>query len=79
MGFITRKFVLDFPFKNYYTWFTCKKKAIFTMNGGKKRTIKVGNVIIDITMSLDGFVTAPNDKPEWVFDGKPAADAKEGG
>ncbi len=48
----------------------------------------MGKVIVDITMSLDGFVTAPNDGPEkglgdggevlheWVFDGKTDADAQ---
>jgi dihydrofolate reductase len=46
----------------------------------------MGNVLIDITMSLDGFVTGPNDGPgnglgdggrvlhEWVFDGRTEAD-----
>ncbi len=45
-------------------------------------------VVIDITMSLDGFVTGPNDGPdnglgdggrvlhEWVFDGRTDADAE---
>jgi dihydrofolate reductase len=48
----------------------------------------MGSVIIDITMSLDGFVTGPNDGPgnglgdggrilhEWVFGGKTEADEK---
>lgn len=47
-----------------------------------------GNVIVDITMSLDGFVTGPNDGPEnglgdggmvlheWVFDGRTEADTE---
>ncbi len=46
----------------------------------------MGKVIIDITMSLDGFVTGPNDGPgnglgdggrvlhEWVFEGRTEAD-----
>ncbi len=46
----------------------------------------MGKVMIDITMSLDGFVTGPNDGPgnglgdggmvlhEWVFDGRTDAD-----
>lgn len=46
----------------------------------------MSNVIIDITMSLDGFVTGPNDGPgnglgdggmvlhEWVFSGRTEAD-----
>jgi len=46
----------------------------------------VGKVVIDITMSLDGFVTGPNDGPdnglgdggrvlhEWVFEGRTEAD-----
>ena len=48
----------------------------------------MGKVIIDITMSLDGFVTGPNDGPgnglgdggrvlhEWVFEGRTEADAQ---
>src|SRR5215813_7965233 len=48
----------------------------------------MGKVIIDITMSLDGFVTGPNDGPdnglgddgrilhEWVFEGRTEADEK---
>lgn len=48
----------------------------------------MSKVIIDITMSLDGFVTGPNDGPgnglgdgggilhEWVFDGRTEADAQ---
>jgi dihydrofolate reductase len=48
----------------------------------------MGKVIIDITMSLDGFVTGPNDGPgnglgdggrvlhEWVFEGRTEADAE---
>ncbi|MBN8618964.1 MAG: dihydrofolate reductase family protein [Anaerolineae bacterium] len=46
----------------------------------------MSKVIIDITMSLDGFITGPNDGPgnglgdggrvlhDWVFDGRTAAD-----
>ena len=46
----------------------------------------MGKVVIDITMSLDGFVTGPNDGPdnglgdggrvlhEWVFEGRTDAD-----
>lgn len=46
----------------------------------------MGKVIVDITMSLDGFVTGPNDGPdnglgdggrvlhEWVFEGRTEAD-----
>lgn len=46
----------------------------------------MGKVIVDITMSLDGFVTGPNDGPgnglgdggrilhDWVFDGRTDAD-----
>ena len=46
----------------------------------------MGKVVIDITMSLDGFVTGPNDGPnnglgdggrilhEWVFEGRTNAD-----
>lgn len=46
----------------------------------------MGKVIIDISMSLDGFITGPNDGPtnglgdggmvlhEWVFEGKTEAD-----
>lgn len=46
----------------------------------------MGKVIIDITMSLDGYVTGPNDNPEnglgdggmvlheWVFEGRTPAD-----
>jgi dihydrofolate reductase len=46
----------------------------------------MGKVIVDITMSLDGFVTGPNDGPEnglgdggmvlheWVFEGRTKAD-----
>jgi dihydrofolate reductase len=49
---------------------------------------KMGNVVMDITMSLDGFVTGLNDGPgnglgdggevlhEWVFGGKTDADAQ---
>jgi dihydrofolate reductase len=48
----------------------------------------MGNVLVDITMSLDGFVTGPNDGPgnglgdggrvlhEWVFEGRTDADAQ---
>ena len=48
----------------------------------------MGKVIVDITMSLDGFVTGPNDGPgnglgdggrvlhEWVFEGRTEADAQ---
>jgi dihydrofolate reductase len=48
----------------------------------------MGKVVLDITMSLDGFVTAPNDGPgqglgeggqvlhEWVFDGKTERDTE---
>lgn len=48
----------------------------------------MGKVIVDITMSLDGFVTGPNDGPgnglgdggrilhEWVFDGRTDADTQ---
>ncbi len=48
----------------------------------------MGKVIIDITMSLDGFVTGPNDGPgnglgdggrvlhEWVFEGRTADDER---
>ncbi len=48
----------------------------------------MGKVIVDITMSLDGFVTGPNDGPgnglgdggrilhDWVFGGRTAADAQ---
>jgi dihydrofolate reductase len=48
--------------------------------------MNMGKVIVDITMSLDGFVTGPNDGPgnglgdggrvlhEWVFEGRTEAD-----
>jgi len=48
----------------------------------------MGKVIVDITMSLDGFVTGPNDGPgnglgdggrilhEWVFAGRTDADTQ---
>jgi dihydrofolate reductase len=48
----------------------------------------MGKVLVDITMSLDGFVTGPNDGPgnglgdggrilhEWVFDGRTDADTE---
>src|ERR1041385_7644749 len=49
---------------------------------------EMGKVIVDITMSLDGFVTGPNDGPdnglgdggrilhEWVFEGRTKEDEK---
>jgi len=55
---------------------------------GKESGETMGNVIVDITMSLDGFVTGPNDGPgnglgdggrvlhEWVFEGRTDADAQ---
>lgn len=48
----------------------------------------MGKVIVDITMSLDGFVTGPNDGPcnglgdggrilhQWVFGGRTDADSQ---
>lgn len=33
-------------------------------DGRGTRTTDMGSVIVDITMSLDGFVTAPNDGPD---------------
>jgi len=48
----------------------------------------MGKVLLDISMSLDGFIAAPNDDPErplgdggqrlhdWVFSGKTDSDAK---
>lgn len=39
----------------------------------------MGKVLLDITMSLDGFIAGPNDKIEplhdWVFSGEAAQQA----
>src|SRR5512135_1232101 len=53
---------------------------------GLNGRMDMGRVVVDITMSLDGFVTGPNDGPgnglgdggrvlhEWVFEGRTDAD-----